>query len=110
MIVYEVTLCVDAEVAGDYASWLSDHVEAMLELPGFVSAQRERLLDPAQPGKVVWVVRYLLPDRDALDAYFATQAGRMRADGLARFPGRFSASRRILAVEAKPDGQVAAPS
>ena len=41
-------------------------------------------------------VQYRLRDAAALEHYLQEHAPRMRADGEARFGGRFSASRRIL--------------
>jgi len=35
MIVYEVNLQIDSEVADEYAKWLKPHIEQILELEGF---------------------------------------------------------------------------
>ena len=96
MVVYEVTLLVDAAIAGPYGSWLQDHVAEMLGLPGFTGAEILQVCEPLDAGMVGWVVAYRLRDRAALDAYLADHAPRMRADGLRRFGDRFRASRRIL--------------
>jgi hypothetical protein len=96
-VVYEVNLSVDATIAEDYAGWLHAHVAQMLALPGFVDASMWQVLEPAPaPGQIQWCVHYRLVDRPALDAYLAEHAPRMRADGMARFGGRFQATRRIL--------------
>lgn len=102
MIVYEVNLSVDRELADAYRHWLTGHVQAMLALPGFVDAQRFDVLQPAQAtDRVEFCVQYRLRDAAALDAYLATHAAAMRADGITRFGDRFSASRRVM-VPARP--------
>lgn len=97
VIEYEVELEVDEDVAAAFRDWLAGHVLDMLALPGFVSAACRRVLDPPPaPGRIVLCVRYALVDRDALADYLAGPAAGMRAQGQARFGGRFSARRRVL--------------
>ena len=96
-VVYEVTLRVQAALAGEFAAWLRGHVQDMLALPGFLAASVARQVEPAPPGdEVVFTCHYRLTDAAALRAYLAQHAARMRAEGLARFGDRFSASRRVL--------------
>ena len=97
VLVYEVNLAVDVDVAADFAAWLPGHVAELLALPGFLSAEILEVAEPAPPaGEVGLSVRYRLRDRAALDAYLRDHADRLRADGIARFGGRFRASRRVL--------------
>lgn len=97
MILYEVRLDVDADVAAEYRDWLGAHVREILALPGFVRA--EILSEPRAAGRVGWCVHYWLRNRDALEDYLRDHAPRLRADGLARFPGRFTGERRVLALD-----------
>lgn len=94
-VIYEVNLRIDPERAADFGAWLPDHVQEVVELPGFVSAEiaREETDDQDAPA---WSVRYRLVDREALERYLDKDAERMRADGLKRFGDRMQASRRIL--------------
>lgn len=96
MLVYEVNLDIDADIAVEYRRWLDAHVAAMLALPGFVSAGVFDVREPEAAGSVRLCVHYLLHDADALAAYLREHAPRMREDGVARFGGRFRASRRVL--------------
>lgn len=96
-VVYEVELDVDAAVVADYREWLEAHVAAILALPGFTGAHVFEVVEPpAADGRVVLCVQYTLCDAAALDSYLHEHAARMRADGMARFGGRFTARRRIL--------------
>lgn len=95
-VVYEVGLDIEAAVADDFRAWLDDHIRQILALPGFVDARLSQVDDPvAAPGRVSLCVQYTLRDAAALQAYLGDHAPRMRAEGLARFGGRFNAQRRV---------------
>lgn len=98
MILYEVNLAVHPEVADAYAAWLGPHVEEVLAVPGFVSAQWWAVEADAASGdgRVRWCVQYRVESREALQTYFDEHAARLRGDGLERFGGRFDVTRRIL--------------
>jgi quinol monooxygenase YgiN len=93
-VLYEVTLRIDPDVEEAYLAWLHDHVDEMLAIDGFVGASMWRLEDDDPRVGIVCV--YELTDREALATYVAEHAPRMRGDGLRRFDGKFTASRRIL--------------
>ena len=97
MIVYEVNLDVDEDVFAAFRAWLDEHVRHMLALPGFVSAEILERTDPPPPaGRRSLCTIYLLTDAEALERYLREDAAHMRADGLQRFPDKFSATRWIL--------------
>lgn len=93
--VYEVSLSIDREVADAFDEWLAAHVREMLELPGFVRAVTYSAEDE-NPVRVRRVVQYFLEDEAALEAWLSGPAEAMRQEMLARFPERFTASRRAL--------------
>lgn len=96
MVIYEVNLEVDADIVVPWLAWLNGHIGEMLALPGFIDAQRERLLEPASaPGRVGFIVRYRLRDQVTLDEYLQHHAASMRAGAVELFGGRFAATRRI---------------
>ena len=106
MILYEVNLFVDDSVLGEFVPWLRKHVEEMLAIDGFERAQilhfdaadQSDEQRAANTGRALISCHYWLRDRAALDDYFAQHAAAMRADGMARFGGQFSAERRILSA------------
>lgn len=101
-VVYEVNLDVDASIAEAFDEWLRGHVREILALDGFLGARVFEVRDPvASPGRACLCVQYELRDPQALEAYLRDHAPRMRADGLARFGGRFAATRRVLDVAAE---------
>ena len=97
MIVYEVNLDIAADAFAAYREWLDAHVREMLSLPGFVSAEILACREP-QPAaeRRHLTVTYRLADEKALERYLREDAPRLRADGMARFNGKFTATRRIL--------------
>jgi quinol monooxygenase YgiN len=97
MVVYEVRVAVDPAIRDDYRAWIDGHVREILALPGFERA--ELYVEDADGGEPVFVVRYHLVSRAALEDYLRDIAPRLRAEGLARFGDRMRASRRVLALE-----------
>ena len=86
MIVYEVNLEFDVAIAAAYRAWLATHIQEILVLPGFVSAQVHEVADPLPTaGRVGLSVRYLVRDAQALEDYQREHAARLRAEGLERF-------------------------
>ncbi len=103
MVLYEVNLAVDRAVADAYAAWLGPHIAELLRLDGFLGAEWFAVEPEAgapDEGRARWCVQYRLRDRAALQAYFDEHAERLRGDGLARFAGRFEATRRVLVRQA----------
>ena len=96
-VVYAVSLDVDAAVIDDYLAWLQAHMREIVALPGFTGAQLfEQDEPPARAGRVCLSVHYTLRDEQALATYLLEHAPRMRAEGEARFGGRFQATRQVL--------------
>lgn len=96
-LVYEVDLEVETAIAADYRAWLRGHVAEILGLPGFLGATVSEVLEPAPPaGFAGLCVQYRLESEAAYAAYLRDHASRMRAEGEARFGGRFHARRRLL--------------
>lgn len=97
-LIYEVNLDLDTAIREDYLAWLAPHVAEICALPGFTGAQVFEVAEPpAAPGRATLCVQYRLSSQADLDRYLSEHAPRMRAEGQARFGGRFGASRRVLA-------------
>jgi len=104
MLIYEVNLTVDGEIAPRYSSWLREHIREMLELDGIEAAVWYATTDdgdaappPDEPtGDRTWTVQYQVRDRAALQAYFDEHAEDMREQGAQQFGDHVAADRRIL--------------
>jgi hypothetical protein len=96
-LVFEVDLEVETAIAADYRAWLRGHVAGILALPGFLGATVSEVLEPAPPaGFAGLCVQYRLENEAAYAIYLRDHAPGMRAEGEARFGGRFRARRRVL--------------
>jgi hypothetical protein len=93
--IYEVTLSVDREIIDELDVWLTNHVEEMLQIPGFVRASVFAAEDDDQ-GRPQRVTHYYLESDADLEHYLAGPAEVMRQSANERFAGRFTASRRVL--------------
>lgn len=106
-VVYEVNLDLDASVRAEYLDWLAAHVAEICALPGFLDARILEVTDPPPaPGRASLCVQYRLTGPQALGVYLTEHAPRLRAEGLARFGDRFTASRRVLAPLPDRAGEV----
>lgn len=97
-VIYEVNIDLELGLREEYLTWLRAHVDEICALPGFLGARILEVTDPAAAeGRASLCVQYRLSGPAALGAYLSDHAPRLRAEGLARFGGRFAASRRVLA-------------
>lgn len=97
MVIYEVNLSVESSIADAYAAWLAPHIEEVLSVDGFTHADWWIVEPDGEEGsRVQWCVQYHVKSRNALATYLRDHAERLRGDGLARFGGRFEATRRVL--------------
>lgn len=95
MIIYEVELTIANEVADEYEAWLPGHIEDMLQIDGFLSADLEEVLEPVTESSVI-IVRYAVRSELDLFDYFELHAPIMRQEAIEKFGDYFLASRRIL--------------
>ena len=96
-VVYEVNLSINKNTVESFKDWLSEHIAEMLSQKGFLGAKvYECEAPPEQNEKVELAVHYEVDSRENLQFYFDHNAEKMRSQGLQKFAGEFSASRRIL--------------
>ena len=93
MVTYEVTATVRPDLVAAYERYMREaHIPDLLATGAFVAASLSR----AGPGR--FRIRYEAADREALDEYLATHAGRLRADFLRHFPEGVELTREEWAV------------
>ncbi|MEL7309952.1 MAG: DUF4286 family protein [Pseudomonadota bacterium] len=93
-VVYEVSLRVPATREAEMSGWLPGHVQRMLELPGFIEAQRFNATSE-DDGTLVFTVQYLMRDQQALDTYLLEHADPMRREGRELFGNDLDANRSV---------------
>jgi hypothetical protein len=101
MLIYEVNLSVNSEIAADYAQFLKHHIPEVVQVGGFTKADwfERRASDEGlsnTEGRTLWTIHYHVASREALDRYLREHAPKMRAEAVDRFGDRFQATRRIL--------------
>lgn len=100
MLIYEVNLSVNQEVANDFKKWLSIHIPEVVKVGQFESAEwfsrRSEDEGSQTTDQVLWTIQYRVKDRKTLETYLEKQAPRLRQEGLDRFGNQFKATRRIL--------------
>jgi len=103
--IYEVTLSIEPEIIDAFDGWLAEHLEAMLELPGFVKADIFEL-EEDERGRAQRVAQYYLESEADLEHYLAGPAQAMRQAAIDRFAEQFEATRRILRPTDFDDGEL----
>ncbi|HAU1091264.1 TPA: DUF4286 family protein [Legionella pneumophila] len=101
MVVYEVNLAIDNDIYKEYKDWLDEHIKEMLKFPGFVYAtvMHQSMDADNSDNQKHLTVQYQLESAEDLQNYFREHAPKMRGDGVKRFEGRFTATRRSFEVE-----------
>lgn len=77
--------------------------EDVKEVLAKVESARMPLPEAPKAPQTHLTVQYKVASRDALQAYFDVHAARLRGDGIKRFGGKMTASRRILKCEEKKE-------
>ena len=98
MIIYEVNLTIEVQIYAEFRLWLKEHVNEMLQFPGFIQAS---ILKPEveNSDQEKLTVQYTLESRADLERYFSEFAAMMREKGIIRFNDKFKATRNIFEIE-----------
>ncbi len=98
MLIYEVNLQINTDILAEYMSWLKDHIQEILNLPGFKQAILLNEQNSEKSNNTNITIQYYLNSQENLNNYLENHAHKMRADGLNRFKNRFTATRRIFEI------------
>jgi len=98
MIIYNVTTNIDNSVHKEWLTWIKEHIPLVLATGKFMDAKLTRVLIEEEMGGTTYSVQYRAHSRTALDAYYAEDADRLRADGLKKFADKMLAFRTELEV------------
>ena len=94
-VIYEVNLKIDRKIKDDFRIWLTGHIQDVLAIEGFESANWFEV-DEKDLNMVTWTVHYGLRDLKALNSYLENHAPRLRAPAKEKFGDMFQATRRTL--------------
>ncbi|MBV6403470.1 MAG: DUF4286 family protein [Flavobacteriales bacterium] len=98
MIVYNVTINVDAEVAEEWLHWMRTvHVPDVMATGLFLDHRIMRVLADDEGG-LTYAVQYTCADMATYERYRDGHAARLQAETQQRYGGRFAAFRTLLEV------------
>ena len=105
MILYNVTVSIDAASEKDWLQWMKEtHLPEVLATGHFAEAKIARILAEEQGGKA-YSVQYYAHSMEAYEAYEKEHAPKLRADHQEKFGSRTAAFRTLLHVIHQADGQ-----
>lgn len=102
VVIYEVNLSINPDIAEQFKDWLGPHVADILKLDGFTQARwfhRDPVDENSESETELLTIQYEVSDPDYLQTYFDEFAAAFRDDGLKRFPNQFTATRRVLYLD-----------
>ncbi len=97
MIIYNVTVNVDKSINKEWLDWIKNHIPEVLATGKFKEAKLTKVLVEDKEADT-YSIQYRAHSREALDAYYAEDAERLRADGQKRFADKSLAFRTELEV------------
>lgn len=99
MIIYNVTVNVAEDIAGEWLSWMKDvHVPEVMATGCFLENKIMKLLVEEETGGISFAVQYSCNSMDDYDRYIENYATEMRAKTQARYQDRLVAFRTLLEV------------
>ena len=99
MIIYNVTVKVETEIADEWAKWmLQEHMPELMTTGLFTGYRLCRLLEQDETDGVTISEQYTCNDLAAYNTYIDVHAQTMREKAFARFGGRFVAFRSVMEV------------
>lgn len=100
MIIYNVTIKVDADAAKDWVKWMKEeHIPELMHTGLFVDTRLCRLLEQDETEGITYVAQYFCDTMEHYNTYISEYAQQMRDKGLARFGSKFSAFRTVMQEE-----------
>jgi hypothetical protein len=97
MILYNVTIKVECEIADEWTVWMkNEHIPDLMNTGLFTGYRLSRLLEQDEVEGITYSAQYELLDLTNYNTYIDTYAQTMREKAFARFGGRFVAFRSVM--------------
>jgi hypothetical protein len=99
MIIYNVTINIDADVHLDWLEWMkNEHIPAVMATNMFVEYRFARVMSEEAAEGFTYSVQYLVNDIGDYEIYRATYAPALQAETEKRYKGKFVAFRTMLKI------------
>src|SRR5690606_3291099 len=97
MIIYNVTVKVDLDIAADWVQWMQEeHIPDLMKTGRFTGYQLCRILEQDESEGITYTAQYFCTSLREYDSYIQQYAETMREKGLQKFGGKFIAFRTVM--------------
>ncbi len=98
MIIYNVTVRVDADIADEWLQWMQQvHIPDVMATGRFTQYKIMRLLSPApESNSITYAIQYFCESVENLEAYWAREAPALQAEHREKFQDKALAFRTVL--------------
>jgi len=98
MVVYNVTISLDVEIAENWLNWMSDtHVPDVMATGHFRDCKICRV-HGEEDGGITYAIMYTAISQEDLDTYQEKHSPRLQQEHSAKFKGKFASFRTLLSV------------
>ncbi|MAT55021.1 MAG: hypothetical protein CMN32_11120 [Saprospirales bacterium] len=100
MILYNVTVRVDADIAEEWLNWMkSTHIPDVMRTGYFVDYKVMKILQPAQEDdSITYAVQYFCEDQEKLEAYWQKEAPALQKEHTDKYSDKALAFRTVMEV------------
>lgn len=99
MIIYNVTVNMDATVHEEWKQWmLEKHIPEVLETGLFLHARMCRMIIEEEGDGITYSIQYALDSMEKMKDYEDNHAPRLREDFVKRYEGKFGIFRTMMEV------------
>jgi hypothetical protein len=97
MIIYNVTVKIDASVVEDWEQWMKEvHIPDVMATKIFKEAALRRIYIEHEDGNPSYAIQYKCESMDDLERYQREFAARLQADHTERYKDRYVAFRTVM--------------
>lgn len=99
MIIYNVTVNIDAEVHDEWLKWmLEKHIPDVLATGLFIESRMSRMLIEEEGDGITYSIQYTLESMEKMKEYEEHYAPRLRDEHQVKYEGKFGAFRTMMEV------------
>jgi hypothetical protein len=100
MIIYNVTVKLENDIATEWVQWMKEeHMPDLMNTGLFVDSRLCRLLEQDEVEGVTYVAQYFCEGLEQYNKYISAYAQQMREKGFSRFGNKFIAFRTLMETE-----------
>lgn len=99
MIIYNVTIKVNHEIATEWVNWMkNEHIPDLMLTGLFADYRLCKMLELDEEDGITFSAQYFCNSRENYDAYIKNHAEMMRNKGIRKFGDKFIAFRSLMEV------------